>query len=39
VPDAIDYKQKPRAFKPFPTALKPGDFIDAPRDTRPPDEE
>jgi phospholipase C len=39
VPDAIDYKQKPRAFKPFPTALKPADFIDAPPDTRPPDEE
>ncbi len=39
VPDAIDYKQKPRAFTPFSTTLKPSYFIDAPRDARPPDTE
>jgi phospholipase C len=37
--DCLDLKQAPRAFTPFQTDMKPGDFIYAPRDIRPPDEE
>ena len=39
VPDAIDYRRKPRAFRPIHTSLQPAYFVDAPRDTRPPDSE
>ena len=35
--DAFNYSQAPRTFVPFPTKMKPDDFIKALPDTRPPD--
>jgi phospholipase C len=35
--DCFDFSQQPRPFVPVPTTYKPKDFIDAPVDTRPPD--
>jgi phospholipase C len=37
--DCFNFQAKPRPFVPLPTSLKPGDFVNAPRDPRPPDEE
>ena len=38
VPDAIDYRRKPRAFTPFRTPLSPEFFLRQPADSRPPDD-
>jgi phospholipase C len=36
--DAIDFTQAPRPFVPFPSKMSPRDFINAPYDSRPPDD-
>jgi phospholipase C len=37
--DCFDFTKAPRPFKPIKTTLKAQDFIDAPPDTRPPDDD